>query len=116
MQEDELRAMSTSSEDDCAPIRGQAPAPDDPTPVVGPTLQARDVVLAARSVFLLSDAQQLVPTMLSQFATNLSSNELSECLEWLWMMRRDVATYLRDNALRGHLLHQPPEQILSESF
>jgi len=52
--------------------------------------------------------------MLSQFSTHLSVAELSERLEWLWLMRRDVATHLRDVALRGRLLHQPPERTLAE--
>jgi len=61
------------------------------------SLQGRDAVLAARTVFLRSDVQLLVPTtMLSQFTTNLSATELSEHLEWLWLMRRDVATHLLD--------------------
>ena len=115
-QEEELRAMSTSSEDDWAPARDPVPAPPRATPVVRPALQVRDVVLAVRSVVFLSDAQQLVPTMLSQFTTSLSASELSERVEWLWLMRRDVATYLRDNVLRGHLLQQSPEQILAELF
>jgi len=37
-----------------------------------------------------------------------------ERLEWLWLMRRDVATRARDAALRGCLLHQPDERTLSE--
>jgi len=89
--------------------------PPHSTPVVRPALQVRDVVLAVQPVVFLSDAQQLVPTVLSQFTTSLSASELSERVEWLWLMRRDVATYLRDNALRGHLLQQSPEQILAGS-
>jgi len=104
--------MSTSSEDDEVFIQGPVPAPPDPTPIARPTLQARDVVLAVRSVFSRKEAQLLVPTMVSEFATNLSATELAECLEWLWLMRMDVATHTHDVALR--LLHQPPEHTLSE--
>jgi len=53
---------------------------------------------------------------MSQFTTNLTLSELSDRVEWLWLMRRDVATYLRDIALRGHLLQQSPEQILASLF
>jgi len=51
---------------------------------------------------------------LSTFATNLSAAKLTERLEWLWLMHRDVATRALDVALRGHLLHRPDERTLSE--
>jgi len=108
--------MSTSSEEDCVLVRDPAPLLPHSTPVVRPTLQPRDVVLAAQFVFFQSEAQLLVPTMLSQFTTDLSPTELSERSEWVWMIRREVATFLRDSVLRGHLLQQSPEQILSELF
>jgi len=94
-----MRAMSASSEDDCVLVQDLAPAPPRPNPATRPALQPRDIVLAAWSVLFQSDAQQLVPTILSQFATNLSPTELPERLEWLSIMKRDIATYLRDNAL-----------------
>jgi len=78
MQEEELRAMSTSSEDDCAPTQDKAPVPPHPIPVVRPALQARDVILAVQSVVFLADAQPLVPTLLNQFTTSLSPSELSD--------------------------------------
>jgi len=31
-------------------------------------------------------------------------------------MRREVATYLRDTALQGHMLNQSPEQTLADLF
>jgi len=108
--------MSTSPEDDCALPQDQVLAPPRPTPVVRPALQARDAILAVRSLVFLADAQQLVPTLMSQFATNLSPSELSDRVEWLWLMRRDVATFLRDTTLQGHLLQQSPEQILASLF
>jgi len=52
-----------------------------------PTLHPRDVVLAANSVFSREDAQALVPTILHTFATTLSTANLTERLEWLWLMR-----------------------------
>jgi len=70
--------------------------------------------MAANSVFSREDAQALVPTILCTFATTLSAADLTERLEWLWLMRRDVATRARDAALRGRLLRQPDDRTLSE--
>ena len=111
--EDELGNIFTSSEDDS--IAGPALVPHGSTaPRAKPTLQPRDVVLAANSVFSRDDAQALVSTILHTFATPLSAADLTEHLEWLWLMRRDVATCARDAALRGHLLHRPDERTLSD--
>ena len=78
------------------------------------TLQPRDVIWVANSVFSRADAQALTPTLLNTYATNLSATDLTERLEWLWLMRRDVATRALDVALRGRLLHRPDERTLSE--
>jgi len=51
---------------------------------------------------------------LRTFATNLSAADLTERLEWLWLMRRDVATRASDAALRGRLLRRPDERTLSD--
>ena len=107
--------MSTSSESNEG-SQDQALAPPRRTPVARPALQARDTILAVRSLVFLADAQLLVPTLRSQFTTNLSPSELADRVEWLWLMLRDVATFLRDTALRGHLLQQSPEQILASFF
>jgi len=48
-EEAELRAMSISSENDDVFVRGPVPTMPDPSPLARPTLQARDVVLAACS-------------------------------------------------------------------
>ena len=78
------------------------------------TLQPRDVIRAANSVFSRADAQALVPTLMSTYATGLSAADLTERLEWLWLMRRDVTLRALDVALRGRLLHRPDERTLSE--
>jgi len=114
LQEGDAHNMSTSSEDDRVPARGSVPSATDTTSHARPTLHPRDVVLAASSVFSCEDAQSLVPTILRKFATNMSAAELSERLEWLWLMRRDVATRAHDAALRGRLLWQLDEHTLSE--
>ena len=72
------------------------------------------MVLADNSVFSREDAQALVPTILRTFATSLSAADLTERLEWLWLMRRDVATRARGAALRGHLLRRPDDRTLSD--
>ena len=78
-QEEELRAMSTCSKGDEG-SQDQALAPPRPTPDVRPALQARDAILAVKSLALLADAQLLVPTLMSQFSTNLSP--LNWLTEW----------------------------------
>jgi len=111
--EDELGNIFTSSEDDS--IAGPALVPPGPTATrTRHTLQPRDVVWATNSVFSRVDAQALVPTILRTFATSLSTADLTECLEWLWLMHRDVATRALDVALRGRLLRRPDECTLSE--
>ena len=56
----------------------------------------------------------IVPTLLSTYATNLSAADLTERLNWLRRMRRDVAARVLDVAVRGRLLHRPDERTLSE--
>jgi len=114
LQEEGLHAMLTSSDDDDVFMPNQAPPVPDTTLHARPTLHPRDVVLAASSVFSCEDTQSLVPTILSTFVTTMSTAELTDHLEWLWLMRTDIATRTRDAALRGHLLRQPSERTLSE--
>ena len=111
--EDELGNIFTSSEDDSV-IGSALVPPRPPTAGTRSTLQPRDVVWAANSVFSRADAQALPPSLLDAYATNLSAADLTERLEWLWLMRRDVATRALDVALRGRLLHRPDERTLSE--
>jgi len=98
------------------PEDGQALATTPPClpPVLRPVLQARDVAGAVRSVLFPSNTHHLVPTLLSQFTTSLTPSELFEQLEWMWVLRRELATFMGDSMLRGHMLRQPPEQILNE--
>ena len=116
-REAEARDLSSPSE--------SGEGPQDPVPVVAPTrparitrpaLQAWDVIMAVHDLTYLTKAAVLVPTLMQHFTTNLSPSELGARMEWLWLMRREVATYLRDTALRGHMLNQTPEQILAELF
>ena len=45
---------------------------------------------------------------------DLTSTELAERLQWLWLMRREVASHVRDTILLGRVRRQRPEAILCE--
>jgi len=79
-----------------------------------PILQARDAVNVARSTLGMNEAQLLVPSILCNFETHLTSTELAERLQWLWLMRREVASQVRDTILLGRVPRQRPEAILRE--
>jgi len=79
-----------------------------------PVLQARDAVNVARSTLGVEEAQLLVPSILRNFETNLISTELAERLQWLWLMRREVASQVRDTILLGRVRRQRPEAVLRE--
>jgi len=79
-------------------------------------LQPRDVIMAVHDLTHRAQAAVLVPTIMQRFTTDLSAAELGARMEWLWLMWREVATYLRDTALRGHVLHSSPDQILADLF
>ena len=81
------------------------PAPTRPAQIIRPALQAWDVIMAVRDLTYRAEAAVLVPTLMQRFTTDLSPSELGARMEWLWLMRREVATYLRDTALRGHMLN-----------
>ena len=72
------------------------------------------MILAVRPIIFASDAHQLVPTLLSQFATDLTPSELKQRLDCMWLLRRDLAGYIQDRILRGHVLWHYPKQILVE--
>jgi len=111
--EDELGNIFTSSEDDS--VVGPAFVPPGPT-MTGTRrpLQPRDVISAAHSASSRAEMRAIVPTLLSTYATNLSAADLTERLNWLRRMRRDVAARVLDVAVRGRLLHRPDERTLSE--
>jgi len=81
-REEEIRAMSSSSEGDEG-CQDQASAPTCPIPAAHPALQARDVVLAVRNLTFLAKAQVLVPTLMQRFTTDVSPSELATRMEWL---------------------------------
>jgi len=113
-------AMSMSSGELSAfePVPYTSASYSAPHVSVRPTLQARDVVNVARSTFGVEEAQFLVPSILRNFETELTSTELAERLQWLWLMRREVASQVRDTILLGRigLRRQRPEAILRELF
>jgi len=116
-REAEVRDLSSSSEgDEGHQDQAPAPAPTRPVPAACQALQARDVILAVRNLTYLAEAAVLVPTLMQRFATDVSASELATRMEWLWLMRCEVATYLRDTALQGHMLNQSPEQTLADLF
>jgi len=78
-----------------------------------PVLQARDAVNVARSTLGMEKAQLLVLSILRNFESHLTT-ELAERLQWLWLMRREVASQVRDTILLGRLRRQRPEVILCE--
>jgi len=79
-----------------------------------PTLQARDAVNVAHSTLGMEEAQLLVPSILRNFETHLTSTELAERMQWLWLMRHEVASQVRDTILLGRVRRQRPEAILRE--
>ena len=62
----------------------------------------------------MEEAQLLVPSILRNFGTHLTSTELAERLQWLWLMRRKVASQVRDIILLGRVRRQRPKVILRE--
>ena len=90
--------------------------PPCPPPVLRPTLHATDVVLAVRSVLFARHAEHLVPTLMERFHTDLSPVELATRMGWMLSLRRNLASFLRERILQGHVVCQSPEQILTELF
>jgi len=85
-------------------------------PVLRPALQARDVVLAVRPIIFASNASQLVPTLLSQLWLWLKFAELSERLQWMWLLCRDLTISMRDRILWGHVFGSPPNRSWGSCF
>jgi len=108
------RHSSTSSGDDSVfdpattPSTGYAilPAP------VRPVLTLSNLVTIARSAFGPGQTQLLVPSIMSGFATALTPAEVTDRLQLLWLMRREVATQVRDIILLGHVHQEPPGAVL----
>ena len=102
-----MSSSSESGEGHEVPVPNTAPTRS--AQIARPALQARDVIMAVRDLTYLAQAAVLVPTLMQRFTTDLSTSDLSARMEWLWLMRREVATYLRDTALRGHMLNSSPD-------
>jgi len=71
-------------------------------------------VLIARSTFGLAQIQLLVPAILAGCATTLTHDEVVERLQLLWLMRREVASQVRDVILLGQARCEPASMVLSE--
>jgi len=108
--------MSSSSDGSEGHEATVPPAPARTARPARPALQPRDVVMAVRDLTHRTQAAVLVPTIMQHFSTDLTAADLSSRMEWLWLMRREVATYLRDTALRGHVLHRSSDEILNDLF
>jgi len=76
-----------------------------------PILQARDLVHVARSAFRLDEVQLLVPSILRNFDTQLTSAELAERLQLLWLMRCEIATQVHDIILLDRVRRQRPDAV-----
>ena len=72
-------------------------APPCPVPLPRPWLQPQNVVNAARPHWFAGVAatQRIVPALLAEYSTVLSTEQLRSCLGWMVVQRRDVAWYLR---------------------
>ena len=55
-----------------------------------------------------------MPSILNGFATELTCAEVTKRLQLLWLMRREVATQVRDIILLGHVCRGPPGAVLLE--
>ena len=82
--------------------------------MVRPILAPRDLVTIARSTFGIAQTQILVPAILEGFVTTLTGNEVAERLQLLWLMRRDVASQVRDILLLGQARREPAGLVLME--
>ena len=84
-----------------------------PVPV-RPVFSLRNLVTIARSTFEPGQTQLLVPSILDGFATELTGTEVADRLQLLWLMRREVATQVRDIILLGQVRREPPGAVLLE--
>jgi len=90
-------ANLTSSRGDAVEHQGPVTAPPCPAPLPRPWLQPQDVVNAARPHWFAgaTATQSIVPALLAEYSTVLSTEQLRSCLEWMVVQRRDITCYLR---------------------
>ena len=88
------------------------PPAGDPTPQMfdQPVLLPENLVMVARTAFGPGQAQILAPSILESFETQLTQADVTERLQLLWMMRREVASQVREIILLGRcaMSHQVP--------
>jgi len=105
-----LDALANVALEDIAPPVG------DPTPQMfaRPVLQPENLVTIARTAFGPGQAQMLAPSILDGFNTQLTQAEVTEHLQLLWMMWREVASQVSEIVLLGQVCHEPPGAVLHE--
>jgi len=72
--------------------------------------------MIAGSTFGLAQTQLLVSAILIGFTTTLTYDEVAERLQLLWLMRREVASQVRDVILLGQAHREPAGIVLSEQL
>ena len=84
-----------------------------PAPV-RPTLADKDLVMIALSTFGLNQLQLIVPAIVAGCETPLTLDEVSDRLQLLWLMRREMANQIRNTILLGLTRREPAGVVLSE--
>jgi len=79
-----------------------------------PVLQPGNLITVARTAFGPGQVQRLAPSILENFDTKLSQADITERLHFLWSMRHDVATQVRDIILLGQVRQKPSAIILND--
>ena len=72
------------------------------------------MVTIARTAFGHGQALRLASSTVDTFDTDFTVTDLIERLLLLWMMRRDVASQVREIILLGQVRQEPPAVILNE--
>jgi len=79
-----------------------------------PVLQPENLITVARTAFGPGQAQRLAPSVLDSFKTQLTQADVTERLQLLWLMRRDVASQVQDIILLGQMRQEPPAVVPNE--
>ena len=79
-----------------------------------PPLLPSNLITIARSAFGYGQALRLATSTVDTFDTDFSVADIIERLLLLWLMRRDVASQVREIILLGQVRQEPPALILNE--
>jgi len=79
-----------------------------------PPLSPDNLVTIARMAYGHGQALRLASSTVDTFDTDFTVTDLIERLLLLWMMRRDVASQVREIILLGQVRQEPPVVILNE--